>query len=519
MFQKHNIAYLPAHAFRSAANSVKVVKLIDIGLVTIHKDAFVGVLTLEILSLKLNKITNPSYFIIPPSTSLHELLLSNFDISSVKLNTLEIMEQKHLSVITWDSNNISNLTGVFCSGELNSKLKVLLLADNVLCELMPPLLDNCVSLKYLYLLNNILSNLDAGLFANNVSLVGLNLAYNMLTDNVSWSGVLAQQHELKYVNISFNMLMSWTQNIGTVWKLKQLDISWNQISAISPTAFANLTRLELVSLEGNKLYETDIACVLSFIHEMNLAENSLNSVTCMPNISNARLIGVSSNNISDLVLGRRELCPSQCQDITLHAENNKLSSFVLACSDIQQYTMVDLSNNNLKDFLGIFPDIDNEQCFIEIMNVSWNKFEVIDKKNWIPSVSFATLVEPTKHDVALLDMTYCGIQAIEIAFAYLLEVSELDLRHNEIHAVNEILNSLSNLKTDLHDNPLQCDFDALPLKKYLENHAEIGHNQIIISNCTHSLWHESVLIQSLPDDMFLCPLMCPISLTMTCSHI
>ena len=82
----------------------------------------------------------------------------------------------------------------------------------------------------------------------------------------------------------------------------------------------------------------------------------------MTNISNARLIGVSSNNISDLVLGRRELCPSQCQDITLHAENNKLSSFILTCSDIQQYTMVDLSNNTLKDFLGIFPDIENEKC-------------------------------------------------------------------------------------------------------------------------------------------------------------
>ena len=69
----------------------------------------------------------------------------------------------------------------------------------------------------------------------------------MLTDNVSWSGLLAQQHELKYLNISFNMLMSWAQNIGTVWKLKQLDISWNQVSAISSTAFVNLTRLELVS--------------------------------------------------------------------------------------------------------------------------------------------------------------------------------------------------------------------------------------------------------------------------------
>ena len=516
LFKLHNIAYLPPCAFRSAANTVKFVNLDDIGLVTIHKDAFVGVLTLEILVLRRNKITTPLQITVPQSTSLHVLLISDFDLSNVRWSTVKIMEQKHLKVIFWNNNNISNITGMFCPGDLNSKLKLLFLEGNGLSDLVPPLFDNCTSLMYLYLSNNILSNLDAGLFANNVSLVGLNLAYNMLTENVSWSGLLAQQYELKYLNVSFNMLTSWTQNIGTIWKLKQLDISWNQISAISPEAFANLTCLELVSIEGNKLYEMEIACMLPFIHEINLAENSINSVTCMSNVSNARLIDVSSNNISDLALGTREHCPSQCQDITLHAENNNLSSFMLTCSDIQQYTMVDLSNNTLKDFLGIF--IENEKCFVDLMNVSWNMFVAIQDKTWIAPPDKMAIDEWTKLHVSLLDMTYCGIQIISEIFNYLVEVSELDLRHNELHVTPEGVNELSNFKTDLHNNSLQCDCFALPLKKHLKSQGGIGQNQILISHCIDSIWHESVLIQSLPDDMFLCSLMCPISLTMTCSH-
>ena len=322
MLYTHNIAYLPARAFRSAANSLKYAELVDIGLMTIDKDAFAGVMTLEVLNMVLNKITTPLYSIIPPSAQLHVLVIAEYDINIVSLNTLEIKEQKHLNVIKCDYDNISNLTGMFCSNEHKSKLELVTLEGNALLQLTPPLLDNCVSLKYLSFSNNMLSHLDSSLFENNVSLVGLDLSRNMLSDNVSWSGLLAQQNELQHLNLSSNILMSWTQNIDAVWQLKQLDISWNQISTVAPTAFVNLSRLEVLSLEGNFLHKSGVICVLPFIREIHLAENVLNSVACISNISNVLLTDVSSNNISDLVIGTRKSCPSQCQDITLHAENN-----------------------------------------------------------------------------------------------------------------------------------------------------------------------------------------------------
>ena len=509
IFEEHNIVYLLAYAFRSAANSVKYLLLCSLGLIMIHKDAFAGVRTLEILKLEYNKITTPSYFIIPPTSDWHVLIINSYQSNSESLDVDEIMEQKHLTVLLWNNNNISSLTGTFCSGEHNSKLKYLSLESNVLLELSPPLFDKCVSLKYLLLSHNNVSHLDAALLACNVSLVGLDLSYNMLTDNVSWPVFLGQQHELRYLNISFNMLSSWTQNLSAVWQLKQLDISWNHISTIAPSAFANLTQLELASFEGNKLYEIEITCVLPFIREINIAENSLNLVICVSNISNAHLIDVSLNNISVLIIGTRKQCPPPCHDITLHAENNKLSSFILTCSDIQQYTLVDLSNNTLKDFLSMFPDLENKKCVVKIMNVSWNTFRVIDKENWIPPLDSATYEETIKYRVSLLDMTYCNIVTIALKFCYIVGVSKLDLRHNNIHSIDENLMRLSIVNTDLHNNPLQCDCHTFPLKRNLVYQAETGGNQMLVSHCTHSLWHELVVIQSLPDDMFLCPLMCP----------
>ena len=423
----HNIAYLPACAFRSAANSLMFVELIEVGLMTIDKDAFAGVVSMEVLNLGFNKITTPLYSVIPPNTQLHVLSIDNYEINSVSLNSLEIKEQKHLSVIQWNNNNISNLTGMFCSSEHKSKLKLLALEGNALIQLISPLFDNCIALKYLALPDNMLSHLDTTLFINNVSLVGLDLSYNKLSNNVSWPGLLAQQHELQYLNLSSNALTSWTQNISVVWQLKELDISWNQISTMVPTAFLNLSRLDVLLLRGNFLYTSDVICVLPFVHEINFSENVLSSVACMSNISNVHLIDVSSNNISDLVIGTRKQYPPQCQDITVHAENNKLSSFMLQCSSIQQYTLLDLSNNTLKDFLSIFPDLQGDECFVEIMNVSWNMFEVTEKENWSPPTD-VRMSQITKYHVSLLDMTHCGIKIITIFFPLIVDVSQLDFK-------------------------------------------------------------------------------------------
>ena len=523
-FIHHNIAYLPAYAFQSAAQSMKWLFLVDIGLETIHKDAFFGVLNLEVITMTQNRITSPICTMIPPSEKLKIISLGHHHFnSSIDFNVLKLDKRKHLSLLVVFWKWSLSLQGRLCSSEFQSSLKTLRLRSDSLKSLLPPLFDDCVSLKYLEL-GNALEYFDVTLFARNVSLEELHLSHNKLTDNISWSGLLAQQQQLWYLNLSWNSFTSWTQNISAVWQLKQLDISHNNIALITPGAFENLTRLELLSLEGNRLYESDFLCVMPFLHVINLAENLLKSVDCLSRMRKAHLIDVSSNNISELVLGARQSCPDQCLNVTIHAENNMLTSIILPCSDTQHYTVVDLSNNKLTDFLSIFPDIRNATCHVEVMNVSGNSFDELmtDISYWHLTANPASGTK--QHHVATLDMTHCGLRKISPRFGYYFVLSKLHLEHNKVVSFKrtEFPRRLDGIRPiiDLRNNQLVCDCDMHWLKEHLKKQSQKQTSvEYSVSYCSGTLWFKSELIQSLPDDMFLCLIACPVKLLMKCTNI
>ena len=524
-FSHHTISYLPAFAFQSAAHSVRWLELVNMGLKTIHKDAFFGVLKLRVVNLGQNGLTSPISTVVPPSEKLKILSFKyhNFN-NSTDFNMLKLDKRKHLRVLVmvWKGN--LSLTGRLCSSEFQSSLKMLDFQSNSLKSLLPPLFDDCISLKYL-ILGNALEYLEATLFARNVSLEALDLSHNKLTDNIPWSELLAQQHQLWYLNLSSNSFTSWTHNISAVNQLKQLDISHNSITRIAPGAFQNLTRLELLSLEGNKIYESDFLCELPFLHAINLAENLLKSVNCLNMMRNANLVDVSSNNISELVLGVRESCPDQCWDVTIHAENNMLTSVMLLCSDTQHYTLVDLSNNNLTDFLTLFPDIRNASCYIEVMNVSGNIFnELVNiTKDWY--WIFTPFIKTKPHHIATLDMTHCGLHIISLEFIHYFAISNiLDLKHNKIVSFKpmEIHLQGTPLYIDVRNNQLVCDCKMHWLKEALKkqtNLTAVPDVHYIVSYCSETLWSKSQRIRSLQDDMLLCNQTCPSKLSMKCTHI
>ena len=172
----HNIAFLPAYAFQSTAHSVKYHMLRDIGLETIHRDAFSEVLALTSIDMERNRITSPMHFMIPPSPSLKVFGSNYYTNKSIDLSLLKLYKKDHLSVLLLSWTSTSSLKGKFCSNKSQSKLKVLAMEDNPLMPLFAPLFDDCVSLKYLQLKNNVLQYLDTALFERNVSLEVLDLS-------------------------------------------------------------------------------------------------------------------------------------------------------------------------------------------------------------------------------------------------------------------------------------------------------------------------------------------------------
>ena len=101
----HDISYLPAYALQSAAQSVKALVFTDVGLKTIHKDAFFGAQTLEHIAMVEHKLTSPIYTMIPPSEKLRFLYIITNDShdcysrGSLDLNMLTLDKKKSLRMI------------------------------------------------------------------------------------------------------------------------------------------------------------------------------------------------------------------------------------------------------------------------------------------------------------------------------------------------------------------------------------------------------------------------------------
>ena len=72
-FVNHIIASLPAFAFGSAAEQLRVLQLWNIGLEVIHRDAFTGLINLQVARIDDNKLLEVSSVMIPPSAHLHIL--------------------------------------------------------------------------------------------------------------------------------------------------------------------------------------------------------------------------------------------------------------------------------------------------------------------------------------------------------------------------------------------------------------------------------------------------------------
>ena len=382
--ETHNIAYLPAHAFGSAEEQLKAVLLHNVGLEVIHADAFTGLVRVQFMSIKYNKLSQmPDTVLMPSSTDLHLMQITDdWYTEALNLSTIGVARQSQLKGFIWRSN-ISEVVGNFCSNISHSELQMIIFGGNNIETLPANIFDHCVSLEFLSITYNGLVYLPERLFPENVSrLKTLLLEGNRLNSNTSWSDVLMPLHELKYLNLSVNMLTSWTYNLSSLWNLEMLDLSQNSITRISHMAFMNMTELKFLSLECNKLsiLTPEVQNTIARIGMMYLGCNNISRINMTTRNTEymvtiySRTLDVSRNNLVELDLPFIEECTPSCGKLSVFGDNSLLPLFYLPCSNAQQYGIISLTNNNLTDFPLIFPDVYVQQCSIEILNVSMNPF-------------------------------------------------------------------------------------------------------------------------------------------------
>ena len=307
----HDIAFLPAHAFGSAAKELRYISLDNIGLEFIHEDAFTELISIQFVYLIGNKLSKMSDTVLLPfSTNLRKVQITDTWYSGVlNLTAMGVPRYSNIKLFDWRGNYVSDVTGNLCSNHTQSELEIAAFMDNMnRIEMLPPdIFDNCVSLKYLSIEYNGLVHLPERLFATNVTqLETLLLMGNRLNSNISWSDVLLPLHELKYLNPSTNMLTFWSYNLSSLWKLKLLDISHNAIMEILHMAFMNMTMLKFLLLEDNSLafVTNEVQNIFTRVALVHLGSNSISQLNISEDIvtCDSSILNVSANSLIHLNL-------------------------------------------------------------------------------------------------------------------------------------------------------------------------------------------------------------------------
>nr|XP_020489929.1 lumican-like isoform X1 [Labrus bergylta]XP_020489930.1 lumican-like isoform X1 [Labrus bergylta]XP_029133273.1 lumican-like isoform X1 [Labrus bergylta] len=199
--------------------------------------------------------------------------------------------------------------------------------------------------QYLFLQGNNISSLSSLFLANITGLRWLILDHNQLQSDTLDQSVLQNQTKLRYFFANHNHLRSVPSTLPA--GLKQLRLSYNQISIISPGTFQKLHNLTLLLLQGNRL-QTITERDLKGLVRMNLLDLSGNLFLSVPRhlppsvqqlyLSNNALSGLDEESFQgflQLKYLRLSHCGLKSHDIPPQAFN--ISSLV----------ELDLSNNKL----------------------------------------------------------------------------------------------------------------------------------------------------------------------------
>ncbi|KAG7464846.1 hypothetical protein MATL_G00169960 [Megalops atlanticus] len=195
----------------------------------VREDAFQGLYKLKDLNLSSNRIAR-----LPNTTFIH---LINLQILDLSFNQLAALEPELFHGLR--------------------KLQILHLRSNSLRTTPVRAFWDCRSLEYLGLSNNRLRSLARNGFAGLVKLRELHLEHNQLTKiNLAHFPRLVA---LQFLYLQWNKISNLTCG-GMEWSwgtLEKLDLTGNEIRALTPDVFQILPSLKVLLLDNNKLTSLD----------------------------------------------------------------------------------------------------------------------------------------------------------------------------------------------------------------------------------------------------------------------
>ncbi|XP_058459946.1 protein artichoke isoform X2 [Malaya genurostris] len=406
-------------------------------------------IAVERINLARNLITA---FPQPPSNSLDLPALRMLDVSGNKLirvakGTFQTTPQ--LRILGLARNQLQSVDDGSFSG-LN-RLEVLSLQDNKLLALHERSLSPLENLRELNLQGNRIEVLVDHLLDNNGNLERFDASRNSIVE-IS-SKAFRNSRSLQTLDLSGNKLRELPESLSGLNDLQEIDVSFNQLTELTPTVLASWRNLEDLKASNNKVNQ--------------LRQGSLRNLPLL------KYLDLSSNELTILEHGSLRNLP-ELQELVL-ADNKLVDLKDRIFEDLPNLQAVHLQQNNLQ---YISPYTFYRSPSIVYLNLSTNQFRSLDSVG-LRSIRNLEVLDLSGNSIKKIipnplrgldwlvelkldNNMICGIQGEP--FSSMPRLRVLSLKNNRMSRVPEAI--FRSLRTniailDIDGNPLDCSCDML----------------------------------------------------------
>jgi len=422
--------------------SLSLLDLSDNQLAALPNTIFHQANNLQKLFLQNNSLSLMAPDLLSGLDNLLLLNLSRNDISSHLLSENIFTGLNKLVALDLSHNSLTKLHSDLLSSQ--QSLQILNLQHNLLANIAPHSLTGLVNLHILLLSHNNLSELPHTSFSSLSSLSSLSLDHNQLA--VLPAGLFAGAPHLQDLALNNNYLDTVPPDIGSLARLRTLDLGENRMASLSSHQLRNLKNLYGLRLAGNKLSEVGIDVFInnSNLHVLNIAHNKLRTVhqDAFKHLKNLRALRLDNNELKDI----NGLVSSQKNLKWLNVSTNQLQWFDFAFIP-KSLEWLDIHNNKI-DKIGNYYSL-SSGFSLQTFDASYNQIEELEE---------TTLLSGLKN-IYLNNNKIKRIAAK--SFENLGNLSRVELQGNEL--VTMQIDSLATSQTDvvpeflLGGNPWLCD--------------------------------------------------------------
>ncbi|XP_058829001.1 protein artichoke isoform X2 [Topomyia yanbarensis] len=406
-------------------------------------------IAVERINLARNQITSLTQ---SSSNSLDLPALRMLDISGNQLTRVAkgtFQTTPQLRILGLARNQLQSVDEGSFSGL--SRLEVLSLQDNKLLALHERSLTPLENLRELNLQGNRIEVLVDHLLDNNGHLERFDASRNSIVD-IS-AKAFRNSRSLQTLDLSGNKLRELPESLSGLSELQEIDVSFNQLTELTPTVLASWRNLEELKASNNKVNQ---------LHQGSLR-----------NLPLLQYLDLSSNELTILEHGSLRNLP-ELQELVL-ADNKLVELKDRVFEDLPSLQAVHLQQNNLQ---YISPYTFYRSPSIVYLNLSANQFRSLDSVG-LRSIRNLEVLDLTGNlikkiipnplrgldwlvELKLDNNVICGIQGEP--FSSMPRLRVLSMRNNRMSRVPEPIfrNLRSNIAIlDVDGNPLDCSCDML----------------------------------------------------------